>query len=139
MHRPEYILGVDYGHKRVGLALAHRVARLPRPLRTVPNDAELLTTLRNVVNDEDVARVVVGLPRTLTGEYSQQTRDAEAFAAQLRMVLTVPVETADETLTSVDAEAVLGSQRHAKGAVDALAASLILERYLAGLGPETDL
>lgn len=130
---PEYILAVDYGEKRVGLAIAHTVARLPRPLTTLPNTPRLVDEIRAVVEREGVKLVLVGLPRGMDGGYTAQTKAAAAFQKSLGTELHVPVEAADETLTSVDAEAVLAGKTFAKGEVDALAAAYILERYLDGL------
>lgn len=131
MAAPQYILGLDYGEKRVGVAVTHVVARLPRPLTVLNNDEGLLAAITQLVSQEEAGLVVVGLPRGMDGGYTEQTRVAEAFAANLRTELTVPVELADETLTSVDAEQSLGGSRREKGNIDAVAASLILERYLA--------
>jgi putative Holliday junction resolvase len=130
MAAPQYIVALDYGEKRVGVAVAHVVARLPRPLTTLPNTATLLDDVRTLVSDQDAGLVVVGLPRGMDGGYTTQTRVVEAFAEQLTAALDVPVELTDETLTSVDAETLLGPGPHAKGQVDALAAAGILERYL---------
>ncbi|HSX31442.1 MAG TPA: Holliday junction resolvase RuvX [Candidatus Saccharimonadales bacterium] len=131
MATPQHTLAIDYGDKRVGVAIAHNVARLPRPLTTLANTDTLLADLAQLVVQEDVSRVVVGLPRGMDGGYTAQTRVVEAFAERLSRALSVPVELADETLTSIDAESSLASQAHDKNAVDALAAALILERYLA--------
>jgi len=127
----QYILALDYGHKRVGVAIAHAIARLPRPLTTLQNTETLSADIKKLVDQEDAGLVVVGLPRGMDGGYTQQTRDAEAFAQELSGILTVPVELSDETLSSVDAESSLGGRSHAKGEIDALAATIILERYLA--------
>jgi len=127
----QYILALDYGGKRVGVAIAHVVARLPRPLITLENSDTLLNDIRKLVEQEDVGLVIVGLPRTMDGGSSAQTRAVENFARKLEKVLTTPVKLADETLTSVDAEAALGSRAYNKGEIDAMAASLILERYFA--------
>ncbi len=126
-----YILALDYGNKRVGVAISHQVARLPRPLTTLPNNDTLNHDIKQLVASEDVGLVVVGLPRGMDGGYTAQTRATELFAHQLASELTVPVELADETLTSVDAERSLAGRKHAKGEIDALAATNILERYLA--------
>lgn len=128
MPAPEYILALDYGEKRVGVAIAHEVARLPRPLTTLPNNDKLETAIVDMIRQEAVKLVVVGLPRGMDGGYTEQTRIAEAFGQRLQTALSVPVVFADETLTSVDAEAAPGSN-HAAG-VDAVAAGYILERYL---------
>lgn len=131
MAAPQYILALDYGEKRVGVAIAHVVARLPRPLTVILTSETLLADVRKLVSQEDAGLVVVGLPRSMNGGYTAQTHAAEAFALELKKILTVRVELADETLTSVDAESVLSGRRHGKGDVDAMAASFILERYLA--------
>lgn len=126
----QYILALDYGEKRVGVAIAHVIARMPRPLTMLPNTATLLDDIGALVAQEDAGRVVVGLPRGMDGGYTEQTRMAEAFAKQLAQVLDVPVELADETLSSVDAESTLAGRAHTKGEIDALAAAVILDRYL---------
>ncbi len=131
MAAPQYIVALDYGSKRVGVAVAHVIARLPRPLTTLPNSETLLADIQKLMGQEDAGLVLVGLPRGMDGGYTEQTRAAEAFATELAGVLTVPVELADETLTSVDAESVLGSRPKSKGEIDAMAAAYILERYLA--------
>lgn len=127
----EYILALDYGEKRVGVAIAHVVARMPRPLTTLLNTPTLMDDIEKLVEHEHAAQVVVGLPRNMDGAYSTQTVAAETFQKELAARLEVPVVLADETLTSVDAEAELAGTRHTKADIDALAAKYILERFLA--------
>jgi len=127
----QYILALDYGEKRVGVAVAQVIARLPRPLTTLPNTSTLLDDIKKMVATEDAGLVVVGLPRGMDGGYTQQTTTAETFARQLASELNVPVELTDETLSSVDAESMLAGRNYKKGDVDAMAAAIILERYLA--------
>jgi putative Holliday junction resolvase len=130
MAADEYILARDVGDKRIGVALAHQVARLPRPLTTLANSPAVMQEIVELVAREHVGLVVVGLPRGMDGGYTDQTRAAEAFQRELARVLPAPVVPGDETLTSVQAEAELGNRPHAKGEVDALAACYILESYL---------
>lgn len=132
MARAEYILGIDYGEKRVGLAIAHQVARLPRPLTTLENSSELLDNVKEIIAAEGVGQVVVGVPLGLDGGRTPQTETVAAFEAALRAALggAIPVYTTEETLSSVEAEAALAGKHHAKGDIDALAASYILERFL---------
>ena len=129
--RPEYILGLDVGDKRIGVAVAHEVARLPRPLTTLDHTATVQAAIVDLIATEHAHTVVVGLPRQMDGSYSDQTRRAEQFARDLDGVTAADVVLCDETLTSVDAEALLGPGRHAKGDIDAAAAALILDRYFA--------
>ncbi len=127
----QYILALDYGEKRVGVAITQVIARLPRPLTTLINSETLLDDINKLIDQEDVGLVVVGLPRGMDGGYTQQTHTVEAFAGQLASAIDVPVELADETLTSIDAESALAGTIHGKGDIDAQAATYILERYLA--------
>ncbi len=122
-----YILGIDYGDKRVGLALAHDIAKLPQPLKTVQNDDSLMETIRSVVDKEDVGRLVVGLPRNMDGSLGAQAEACELFAKELEDALRLPVDMAEEMLSSVEAER--SKQVEAFG-VDAVAAATILERFL---------
>jgi putative holliday junction resolvase len=128
---PYYVLALDYGSVRVGVAIASSIARLPRPLTTLANNEQLVDEIITIVEHEAIGQIVVGLPRNMKGEYTQQTYDAENFGQALAQRLAVPIAFADETLTSVDAESVLAGKKHDKGAVDALAATYILERYFA--------
>jgi putative Holliday junction resolvase len=131
MATTEYFLGIDYGEKRVGVAIAHQVARLPRPLTTLANTSGLVEDIQALVEQEGAKLVVVGLPRGMDGGYTEQTRLVEVFAQKLAAALAVPVELTDETLTSVDAENYLGQRKSVKSDIDAQAAAYILERYLA--------
>jgi putative Holliday junction resolvase len=127
----QYILALDYGNARIGVAVASSIARLPRPLTVVANGADMFDRIAELAHQESAGLVVVGLPRGMDGGYTDQTRAAESFARELAQKLAVPVELADETLTSIDAEAELAGKKHDKGMVDALAATYILERYFA--------
>lgn len=124
----EYILGLDYGSERVGVAIAHQIARLPRPLTTLKNDENLTEAITTILHTEGVGRIVVGVPRNMDGTASSQSATCEAFAAALAETCSLPVDIVDETLSSVEAEARLGT-RAAKPDIDAMAAAIILERY----------
>lgn len=123
-------MALDYGEKRIGVAIAHVIARLPRPFGTLQNTPAIYDDICLLVQQEHVRQVVVGLPRNLDGSYSAQTHAAAAFQQRLAAQLTVPVALTDETLTSVDAEAELAGTNYVKADIDALAATYILERFL---------
>lgn len=133
MPAPEYILGIDYGGRRIGLALVHQVARLPHPHTTIPNDEQALNRIRAVVQEEHVGRIVVGVPRNMDGTESDQSVECATFAKALAATTDVTVETYDETLSSVEAEQALQEigKPYAREDIDAMAAALILERYVA--------
>jgi putative Holliday junction resolvase len=129
-NKGDYILALDVGDKRIGVALAHRVARLPRPLTTLMHTKDVNEEITRLVREQHEGLVLVGLPRGMDGGYTDQNRATEAFSHKLAGVLPVPVRLADETLTSVQAEADLRTVAHTKAEVDALAACYILEGFL---------
>lgn len=125
------ILGVDAGEKRVGVAIANVIARLPRPYTTLPNDEQLLLSLKKIAQDEDVGLIVLGLPRNLEGEETGQTAWVREFAESLKAV-ELPIVFHDEALSSKAAEEELlaRGKSYAKVDIDALAAAYILADYL---------
>ncbi len=125
------ILALDFGKKRIGVAITRLVTRLPRPLVTLAAGDHLLAELEAIITGESVVAIVVGLPRNLEGKPTDQTAAAQAFGKQL-LELGLPVYFQDEALTSRKAEAELQSRRkrYSKEAIDALAATYILEDFL---------
>jgi len=125
-------LGLDIGTRRIGVAIARADVRIPTPLTTLENNDETITKLREVVQEHSVQKLVVGMPRGMDGQDTQQTKFTEAFIQKLQTQLSIPVVWQDEALTSQKAESeLLGRKRpYAKGDVDALAATYILEDYI---------
>ena len=109
----------------------HKVARLPRPLTTLANTEALVENIDAIILKEQVGLVVVGVPRQMDGSESTQSQECEAFARRLGQVLSVPVHTTDETLSSEEAIAALEAtgKPYEKSEIDALSAALILERF----------
>ena len=138
------VLGIDYGARRIGLALSDATATLASPWRLLqrpPSDAEtlrvLLAEIAVLAADSDgLEAVVVGWPRRLDGTPTDQTPIVEAFARGLEAKLTVPVVLQDERLTSREAESRLALRepdwRKRKQQIDAAAAAIILQDYLDG-------
>lgn len=138
-------LGVDYGRKRIGLALSDAGAELARPWVTVaagPNPAasakavrtEIERFGRETLGDDPIEAVVVGLPRRLNGEDNEQTASARQFAAALGQASGLPVHLQDERLTSHEADMRLREHerdwRVRKRQLDAAAAAILLQDYL---------
>ncbi len=133
------MLGVDIGDVRIGIALSDPTGTICTPLTTLkaagaPKDQETIAAL---AAEHDAETIVVGLPVNMDGSYGPAARGAQAFCRMLRLLTEIPVVTYDERLTSHEAEARLraaGMQpSRNKGSVDAAAAALILESYLASL------
>jgi putative Holliday junction resolvase len=144
------ILAVDYGRARMGLAIADGETRMAQPLSTMEriNRNEDLRRLRELVREHSVKQIVVGLPLRLDGTRGEMAEEAERFAQRVRKQIGVPVDMADERLTSWEAERLLeemqgrfihdeklagGRKRkkpQEKMTVDAVAAAVILTEYL---------
>jgi putative Holliday junction resolvase len=126
------VLGLDVGDKRVGVAVATLAARLPRPLTTLERSEGFFEALEALVRSEDAGALVVGLPRNLRGEHTDQTRSVEKLVQQLQERIGISIHLQDEAATSKQAEAELEARKkpYAKGDIDALAATYILQDWL---------
>lgn len=125
------ILGLDVGDKRVGMALANDVARIPSPLGIV-SPGELTDSLDKIVQDHKVQEIVVGLPTRIDGTDSEQTTKIRSFAEKLKGQVSVEIKFADESLSSRDARELISKNRKYKDRkyYDDLSACYILEEHL---------
>lgn len=131
------LLGVDVGEVRVGLAASDPVGLLAHPVATLRRDREGggdLDAIVEEVRSREAVGVVVGLPRSLSGEEGLAARGARDYADLLQRRLEVPVRLWDERLTTVDAHRNLHRSgvrgRDQRGVVDQAAAVLILQAVL---------
>jgi putative holliday junction resolvase len=133
------VLAVDYGVRRVGIALSDPTATIAQPLTVMIRRAGKrapVQAVADLVAEHTVQHVVVGLPLTLAGDESDWTREVRSFGEKLAERTGVGVTFADERLTSVAAERAVRSlglkrsEREQKERVDAAAAVLILQAYL---------
>lgn len=146
--RPEIVLALDYGLRRIGLAVADTLTRAPRPLPALevmggagPGEREL-AALDAVARDLGAHRLVVGCPYNVDGGVHPLAGRARSFAAAFGARRALPVHAVDERYSSLEAEDRLRERRAAghkrgrvaKGAVDSLSAAVILERWLSGEG-----
>ena len=90
------ILAIDVGLVRIGLALADARSRLPFPAGAIVNDAAVFGSLRNVCEREQIAQLVVGLPRGMSGQDTRQTDAVRAFGEKLARELSLPLAWQDE-------------------------------------------
>ncbi len=135
------VLAIDVGERRIGLAISDISRTLARPLRTLTVrssadgvDQVAAEIARLHAEDDGLSTVVVGLPIRLDGSPSNQTPRVAAFIDALKMRTAVPILTADERLTSREAESLLAERtrdwRQRKARLDAVAAAVILQDYL---------
>jgi putative Holliday junction resolvase len=137
------VLALDIGERRVGVAASDASGRVATPVKIL--DARALSdgvTLRRLVEDYEVDLVLVGLPLSLDGTEGPQARRVRAQAARLAPQLGVPVDFADERLSSTQAARAMQeagmSERDRRGKLDAVAASLFLQAWLDSRREEDD-
>jgi putative Holliday junction resolvase len=132
-------MGIDFGERRIGVALSDPTATLASPRETIvrrPGKRMPLTALETIARAEGVERLVVGLPLDLRGEENEWCRTVRASGDELARRLGVPVEYMDERFSSVAANRTLRGSgmrkaaREDKALVDRAAAALILQRWL---------
>lgn len=117
------ILSLDIGRKRIGVARANIIARLPEPLITLNNDNSFLSNLEKILGEYPSEYLVVGLPRSLNGQETAQTAYTKEFVA--KNLKSYNVIWQDETLSTISAQD-SGPGPHG---IDADAACVILEDY----------
>ncbi|OGG66529.1 hypothetical protein A3D71_02845 [Candidatus Kaiserbacteria bacterium RIFCSPHIGHO2_02_FULL_55_20] len=120
-------LGIDYGAKRVGIAVSDAEGKIAFPRTTFPNDEKLSSKLAALTTEENIEAIVVGDTRSHGGRDNPVTAEAEAFVTALQATVAVPVERVWELWSSIEAS------RYApegKGHDDASAAAVILQRFL---------
>ena len=138
-------LGVDYGERRIGLALSDATGLLASPWKRLANDGNLTAAARRIADEvrllqegdeaeTGLSAIVIGLPRRLSGEPTDQTARVQKLAELLAAQVSVPISLQDERLTSREAETLLAARerdwRKRKDQLDAMAAALILQDFL---------
>ena len=130
------IIGIDYGRKRVGVAVSDPLRIFASALETV-HSAKIIEYLKKYTATENVERFVVGYPMNLNNRPAEAAKDVDIFLKQLaKNFPSIPVTLEDERFTSQIAMramvegGVKKSERRVKGAVDKVSAALILQSYL---------
>ncbi|HAG27556.1 TPA: Holliday junction resolvase RuvX [Patescibacteria group bacterium] len=118
-------LAIDYGTKRIGLAISDEMGQLARELAILSPD-EFWEKIPDIVNQESVEKLIVGLPLNMAGIDTDKTAEARLFAEQLEQKLQIPLELVDERLSSTMAEQIAGSSKN----IDSLSAQIFLQNYL---------
>ena len=135
-------LGIDYGRRRIGLALSDATGLLARPWKAIAAEGSVTRIAALLANEaltlaaeeDGLSAIALGYPRKLNGQPTDQTAVVEAIASALRALVHVPVILQDERLTSREAESALATRekdwRKRKSLLDAAAAAVILQDYL---------
>ncbi len=131
------IMGIDYGDARTGVAISDLLCSIVGSTTVVPsrNHEKLMADLLRLIRENGVTEVVVGLPKNMDGTEGNRAELCRAFARELQEACGLPVSMWDERRTTVEAHNILSAHNYhgqkRKNTVDAVAASLILEGYLA--------
>ncbi len=134
------ILGLDYGKKRIGVALCDELGLTAQGLTVIErkNKQRDLESLKHYVQTYAVEKIVIGYPLRLDGTVGIQCEEVDRFIKAMASVLPLPIIRWDETLTTKDAEAILRTAnvkpKKRKAVVDKIAAGMILQGYLDALG-----
>ena len=133
------VLGVDYGDVRVGLALSDSNKIIARPFKTLinKNSKDLLINLEEIINQNEIDEIVIGIPYNMSGQDTKQTEKVREFIAILKQKFELSINLIDERLTSIEAEGIMHKMNiktgSNKGKIDKIAASIILQEHLDSL------
>jgi putative Holliday junction resolvase len=129
-------LGIDFGEKRIGLAVSDAEGRYAIPWKTLTrsSDQQAIEALSALATEESIDLIVLGDPRNLDGTAGLQSERVAAFSRKLAAALDLPIETVNESLTSHEAHARLReaglTARRRRERVDSLAAQILLQEAL---------
>jgi putative holliday junction resolvase len=130
------IMALDYGSKRIGVALSDPLKLFAKPHAVISNTnpSDVLLAINALIQSQNVELIVLGMPYAIDGSHTPKTIETESFANMLKESLTIPVHIWDERYSSQEAEAELKtmgkSWQEARKMVDAMAAAMILKSYL---------
>ena len=134
-------MSIDYGDKRVGVALSDPMQMISYPFNTLNNfnESNLIQDILNISNEKDVDKIIIGLPLSMSGKPSEQTKKVIHFKSLLieeisNQNINITIDTIDERLSSVSAKDIMIQQGiktgHNKAKIDELSAAIILQEYL---------
>ena len=133
-HAMRPILALDFGRTRIGAAISDELHLLAHPLETIPANEQALSRIAEIVRERKVDHVIAGIPRQMNGKIGAAATEALQFAEKLRAILSCPVVTWDERLTTVAAHRAwrdAGKKtRDTRSYIDQVAAQMILQSYL---------
>lgn len=130
------ILGIDYGNKRVGVAVSDEMGWTAQPLATLKMEGhrEILEQIEKYIDKYNIEEIIVGMPYNMDGSVGRRAEITQSFINFLENNLELPIKLQDERLTSSQAENILlkadVSRAGRKKVIDKLAASIILQSYL---------
>lgn len=131
-HRKESgrLLGIDFGRKRVGIAMSDEEQKIAFPKTAYPNDKKLIERIANYCEENSVAGIVLGESKNFKGEANPIMRDILKFKTNIEKATSLPVFMEPEFMTSAEAEKMRAEEDGCGKMLDASAAAVILQSYL---------
>tara|TARA_B100001250_G_scaffold348681_1_gene319499 strand:+ start:1792 stop:2205 length:414 start_codon:yes stop_codon:yes gene_type:complete len=134
-------MSIDYGDKRIGIALSDPMQTISYPLCVInqKNKINSINEILKIAKEKEVEKLIIGLPLSMSGNYSEQTKKVISFKELLENEISnqrikLYIDTIDERLSSVSAKSIMLEQGiktgHNKGKIDQLSAAIILQEYL---------
>ena len=133
------LLGIDFGHVRIGLAVSDPLQIIASPLATIQGSKNPLTAAKNVATELraknlDIEQIIVGLPLHLNGKESERSTEVRAFAVALEEQSGIAVQLFDERLTTVQAERLMKNasmtRKQRSSSVDGVSSTILLQSFL---------
>lgn len=125
------ILGLDIGDRRIGVAILDTDINVPMPLITLNNNRAFVNELKKLVIENKVESLIIGMPINLAGHKGEQAKKVKEVVKKIKKKLNTPVVFEDERLTSQTAQKRLKDVDYVKADIDAVAAVVILENWMA--------
>jgi putative Holliday junction resolvase len=122
-------LGIDYGEKKIGLAIADSETKIASPYKILINSKDISSKISEICYKEDIDKIIIGLPLTLKNSTSKQTKIVLNFIDKLKKIIDLPIIEQDERLSSGYAKELI-KQMKTKHLDDDVAAMIILQSYL---------
>lgn len=130
------LLAIDYGEKRIGLAITDEMQMFANPYETIPNASfdNTVSVLNKLVKEKKIGQIIIGIPWSINGNETAKTKETQEFMIKLQEHIDIPVIGSDERYTTSDANDLLKEMgydwKKARKVIDSVAACLILKRYL---------
>ncbi|ACG56897.1 Holliday junction resolvase YqgF [Hydrogenobaculum sp. Y04AAS1] len=122
------ILGIDYGTKRIGLALGDKHLKIYKPFKIIKNDKNLIQTLKHIVKAYKIELIVLGYPLTPSGKEGQRAKKVKKFYELLKKELNIDIVLQDERYTTFEAKSLSDEKE-----IDHISAYIILKEYAENL------
>ena len=130
----ERVLALDYGEKRIGVAVSDPLGMTAQPRSFITNNKDKITLIKDYIEENDIKKIIVGMPLAIRGGRSKKCDEIDEFMITLKKELTIPIDVYDERFSTVGATRQLHevgmNQKKQRKIIDSMAAAFMLQGYL---------